>query len=332
MKILVAMPKGVIRDSFIPPAVAAELETLGEVVWNEGTNHWTEEELADRIPGFDVCVTGWSEPLLDKKVVAKADKLKLIAHTGGSTANYAGEALYDAGIGVISGNELYARSVAECVVAYALYMLRDIGNFNRELMEKGWSQPGHTNAGLLDRKVGLIGFGAIARYAAEMLRAFDVELLISSNHLSEEDARKAGGRKASMEEVLSTCDVISVHLAKTPATYHVIDREKLALIREGAILINTARGNVIDEAALADELATGRFRAALDVYEVEPLPMFSPLRKLDNVLLMPHNGGPTIDRRPFVTKALIREIPRKLAGESSWLDITREMNRRMTRE
>lgn len=331
MNILIAMPAGPIRDSFLPPSVAKKFEALGSVTWNESTRHWTEEELAGHLPGMDVCVTGWSEPCIDATALARADRLRVLAHTGGSVANYASEALYDRGIAVLSGNELYAQSVAEGVIAYTLYMLRDMGRFSRDIQDKGWVQDGWRNEGLLGRKVGLIGFGAVARYTAELLRFFHVELLISSGHLTEDEAARYGGRKASMEEILSTCDIISVHLAKTPATHHIIDREKLALIRPGALFVNTARGNVVDEAALAEALAAGRFRAALDVYETEPLPMDSGLRHLDNVLLMPHMGGPTLDRRPLVSAALADAIPHALAGESTPLDISRETMRRMTR-
>ena len=331
MKLLVAIPRGAIRDSFFPPEVSARLKALGEAVWNDGNDNWTEADLADRLPGVDVLLTGWGSPCLTEEALKRADRLRVLAHTGGSVAGYAGEAAYNRGIRVLSGNELYARSVAECVAAYALYLLRDIGKYSGQLRTMGWSQPGWRNEGLLDQKVGLIGFGAVARHTARLLSAFGAELYIWADHVSVEEAARYGAKKASLEELLSTCKISSIHLARTPETFHLIDREKLRLIPDGAILINTARGAIVDEAALAEALAGGRFRAALDVYEVEPLPMDSPLRQLDNVLLMPHMGGPTLDRRPFVTRALIDALPDALAGRETPLDVTREMMRRMTR-
>ncbi len=331
MNILVAMPAGEVRDSFIPSDVRAQLEELGTVVWNEDGRNWTEDELAAHIEGVDVCVLGWGCPSVGEKALAHADALRAVLHTGGSVAGYATEAVYDRHIPVLSGNELYARSVAESVVAYALYLLRDIGRYNGELLRDGWSQPGWKNEGLLDQTVGLIGFGAVARWTARLLSAFGVKLFINADHVSPEEAASYGARKATIDEIMSGCKIVSVHLARTPQTYHIIDERRLKLLREGAIFINTARGSIVDEAALARELATGRFRAALDVYEAEPLPMDSPLRTLPNALLMPHMGGPTMDRRPFVTRALIEELPRALAGETSYLTITRDMMRRMTR-
>ena len=187
------------------------------------------------------------------------------------------------------------------------------------------------NEGLLDQTVGLIGFGAVARWTARLLSAFGAQIFISADHVTPDEAASYGARKATIDEIMSGCKIVSVHLARTPQTYHIIDERQLKRLQDGAVFINTARGSIVDEAALARELATGRFKAALDVYEVEPLPMDSPLRTLDNVLLMPHMGGPTMDRRPFVTRALLDELPRVLAGETSSLTITRDMMRRMTR-
>ncbi len=331
MNILVAMPAGEVRDSFIPGGVRAQLEELGTVVWNEDGRNWTEDELAAHIEHIDVCVLGWGCPPVGEKALIRADALKAVLHTGGSVAGYAAETVYDRHIPVLSGNELYARSVAESVVAYALYLLRDIGRYNGELLRDGWSQPGWKNEGLLDQTVGLIGFGAVARWTARLLSAFGVKLFINADHVTPEEAASYGARKATIDEIMSGCKIVSVHLARTPETHHIIDGRRLKLLREGAVFINTARGSIVDEAALARELATGRFKAALDVYEVEPLPMDSPLRTLPNVLLMPHMGGPTMDRRPFVTRALIEELPKVLAGETSYLTITRDMMRRMTR-
>ena len=331
MTILVTIPRGEVRDSFIPDDCRVQLEKLGRVVWNESDRQMTAEELKEALPGVSVCLTGWGTPCMTEDVLTGADALRVIAHKGGSVAGYVSEAVYDRGLAVISGNELYARSVAESVIAYALASLRNIIGFNRELLETGWSRPGWRNEGLLDQTVGLIGFGAVARHTARMLSAFGVKLFVNADHVSEQEAALYGAQKAGLDEILARCKVISIHLARTPETFHLIDEKKLALIPDGALLINTARGSIIDEAALSRELARRRFRAVLDVYETEPLPGDRPLRKLDNVILMPHMGGPTMDRRPVVTRALIGALDDALAGRKTELDITREMMRRMTR-
>ncbi len=332
IRVLAAMPRGLVRDSFIPPVLAERLEREFSVRWNPLDRNYTEEELAREIGDAQVCLTGWGNAEITERVLAAAPDLRVIAHTGGTVASLVGDAVYDRGIKVLSGNEIYARSVGEGVICYMLAALRDIPKYAACVQNEGWSAPDWQNEGLLDQKVGLIGFGAVARYTAEMLRAFGVELFICSGHMTEAEAAAYGAKKASMEEIFASCKVVSLHMAATPATYHQVDARLLSTLQEGALLVNTARGSVIDEAALAKELRKKRFKAILDVYEQEPLPAESPLRGLDNCILIPHMGGPTLDRRKFVTKALLDECRRVLEkGEASYLEIDRQTARHMTR-
>lgn len=331
MKILVVMADDITRRRFIRPEHMQMLEKLGDVEVNPLSRQWTGAELAGHIAGADVCITGWGCPEFTEEVLENADRLRLIVHTGGSVAALTREPVYDRSVRVISGNDMYARSVAESVIAYALYALRDLGRFNRQMLQEGWRGNDFYNEGLLDRRVGLIGFGAVARHTARLLKAFGCEIWIDADHVTPEEAALFGAKKATADEIMAHCKVISLHLAKTPETYHYIDKRRLSLVSDGAVFINTARGAVVDETALAQELKTGRFKAVLDVYEQEPLPMDSPLRAMDNVLLIPHMGGPTADRYPYITQALINEIENALAGGESPYEITRDMMRRMTR-
>jgi len=331
MKVFVNMPDGPTRESFIPDSVKTRLEALGEVRRNESRNQLTEDELADALGDAEVCVTGWGSAPFSARVLERAPRLRVIAHTGGSVAALVGDAAYDRGVRVLSGNELYAQSVAEGVIGYILSALRRIPQFAAQVQEEGWSRPDWTNEGLIGQRVGLVGFGAVARYTARLLRAFDAEILIWADHVTPEEAARYGARKAGPEELFSTCRVVSLHLARTPETYHIIGERLLGLLKPDSLLVNTARGAIVDEAVMAEMLRAGRFRAVLDVYEQEPLPLSSPLRGLDNALLMPHMGGPTMDRRPHVTRALIDALPAALRGEATWLDISREAMLRMTR-
>ncbi len=331
MKIYVAMPGGEVRDSFIPKEVREQVENLGAVRWNGLERNLTEDELAGALGDAEVCVTGWGSAPFTRKVLAAAPALRVIAHTGGTVATLVDDAAYDRGVRVLSGNELYAQSVAEGTIAYILASLRRIPQFAAQVQREGWSQPGWTNEGLIGQRVGLVGFGAVARYTAKLLRAFDARIMIWADHVTPEEAAPYGAVKASLEEIFETCKVVSLHLARTPETYHIIDERLLGLLRPDSLLVNTARGAIVDEAAMARMLREGRFRAVLDVYEQEPLPLSSPLRGLENALLIPHMGGPTMDRRPFVTRALLDVLPAALRGEETRLDISREAMRRMTR-
>ena len=143
-------------------------------------------------------------------------------------------------------------------------------------------------------------------------------------------AEKMGLTYASLEEIFSTCRVVSLHTARNPETKHMIRAEHFAMLEDGAVFLNTARGEVIDEDALAAELKTGRIRAVLDVYQTEPLPADSPFVGLKNAMLFPHQCGPTYDRRDFVTQGLIDDVVAFFEGKAVKNEIFAEVARRMT--
>ena len=314
MNIYVATPKGKERDSFLPKENIDFLESLGSVAWNESAEHLTPEQLRDALPDVDVVVCGWGCPRFSAEVLEKANRLKLVAYTCGSVSNLVSDELYRRGIRVVCGNEAFARSVAEGTLAYMLTALRNIPYISRHTQEKGWAPKAQLGETLLDQTVGIVGFGAISRYLLDMLRPFNVKIKVYSGHMTEEQALALGVEKTSLEEIFSTCKVVSLHCARSPKNYHLIDANLLSMLQNGAVLVNTARGDVIDEHALIREAQTGRFRAILDVYEQEPLPMESGLRGLDNVILMPHQGGPTVDRRPEAARLVLDDILRFQSG------------------
>ena len=134
----------------------------------------------------------------------------------------------------------------------------------------GFKETVFYNRGLFGKKLGIVGFGAIARHYLNLVRWFDLEVLIYSSHLSDEEAAKYGGRTASLEEIFTECDVISIHASNTPKTRGMITRELMEKLKPDALLVNTARGAVIDEPAMFEMLMAGKFYAALDVYAEEP--------------------------------------------------------------
>jgi len=331
LKIAVLMPENDTKSIFITPKVKEKLAELGEVSYNNTT--YKPEVMAEMLADADVCVTGWGCPALDDVILSKASKLKLVMHTGGSVAPIVSPALFDRGIKVISGNELYAESVAEGTLAYIFAGLRRITYFNSTVHAGGWRDGKFSNKGLLDRKVGLVGYGAITRYLIPMLKIFRTDILLFSRHMTEEDCKKLGVTRAqSLEQLCSSCDVISLHQAKTKETYHMINKELIKIMPDDALLVNTARGSVIDEDALTEELMTGRISAVLDVFNEEPLPADSKLRGLENVILIPHMAGPTGDRYENVSFALIEDVKRMYAGEPLELEIDASYAVRMTND
>lgn len=331
MKIFIAMPCHPVTETFLTPAVMERLAEIGEVKKNPYDRNLTQEELAAMAADAEILVTGWGTCRLTRELVGKIPGLRLIAHTGGSVALLADPDIYSIPeLRVISGNDIFARSVAEGCLCYTLSALRRICHYADGMRHGGWMEGGFVNRGLIGKKVGIVGFGAIARYFLEAIRWFGCEILICSSHLPEEEAAKYGGKKADLDEIFSTCDVVSLHMSLTPKTRGVIGRDLLMKLKPDALFVNTARGRLVDEKALAELLGQGRFYAALDVYEKEPLEEDSPLRSCENVLLMPHMAGPTVDMREVVARELAADMERFAVGEALRYEITAEQAGRMS--
>lgn len=332
MEILITIPQGVIKDSFITPQALHKLEELGTVLCNPTDNQLTSKKLSEMIKDIDVLITGWGTAKIDEIILANADKLKIIAHTGGTVGNLVDECVYQKGIKVLSGNNIYAKSVAEGCLCYIISSLRQIERYVNIVREGGWREDAFENKGLIGKKVGLVGFGAIAKYLVEMLHLFDTKTMVYSTYLSAEEAQAHGVAIASLDEIFETCDVISLHSSLTPKTQGMIGKELLSKIKQGALLVNTARGELIDEQELINQLKTGRFSAVLDVFTEEPLAYDNPLRTFPNVLPVPHMGGPTIDMRENVVISLSEDIRRFMNGEKMLNEITAAHSNRMTRK
>ena len=334
MKAFVTLPRNAIFDTFFTPENIALAESLGSFVWNETDRQLTPAEITARIGDCDTYITGWGSPRLDTEILNAAPNMKLHVHLCGTVVPFVSDDEWDRGIRVLSGNRFFAESVAEGTLAYMLSALRDIPFFSTQLHDRRkWRSSDFYNQGLAGKKIGIISYGAIARHLVRILSVFRVKLYVYDvTPLPAEDVAKYGLHQASMEEIFSTCDIITVHTPLFDATHHLIGQPLLSRIREGALFINTSRGAVIDQAALERELADGRFRAVLDVYEKEPPAPDCPLYDLPNVMMMPHMGGPTIDLRAFITETLLHEadgyLHKNLPTPS---EITRKMSLTMSR-
>ncbi|MBQ8310571.1 MAG: hydroxyacid dehydrogenase, partial [Clostridia bacterium] len=301
MRILVAMPIGKVRDTFLPPHVCAKLESMGEVTYNEMTRQYTRAELHDAALGKDVVVIGWGVPALTDEVIADNDTLKLIVHTGGSVADYVDASTYAKGIRVVCGNKLFAESVAEGTIAYMLSVLRHIPDQVYDLKNGNWHSPEYAyDEGLLCKRIGILGVGAIARFLMEKLQVFRCSFLVWDDNYTVDPAYLASvnARQTSLEEVLTSCPIVTLHASLTGKSFGMIGRRELEMIPHGGVFINTSRGAIIRQNEMVEVLQERPdLRAMLDVFDPEPLDADSPLRNLKNVYLMPHRAGPTVDFR-----------------------------------
>lgn len=332
MKIFVSVPQnGLVATTFFTPEMRAFLDEHFEVVYSPEKRQLLPEELVQYAKDADVLMTGWGHGMINAELL-KQTSVKIVAHTGGSVANCVDPDVYPAGIRVISGNPLYAESVAEGTIAYMLLGLRRMHDFVEEVRKGGW-QPSFGTEGLLDQTVGIIGMGAISKDLIRMLKPFRVKLKIYSGHeIDKEYLAENNAVQVSLEEVFSTCKIVSLHSALNEKTRGMIGKEHFDLLQDGALFVNTARGAIIREDEMIEALKENRFHAVLDVYCTEPLAEDSPLRSLPNAYCIPHKGGPTQDRRPRVVEALGKDLLRYERGEAMPLEIDPQHAVRMTKE
>jgi phosphoglycerate dehydrogenase-like enzyme len=227
--------------------------------------------------------------------IEKAPKLKLINKLGAGVNTIDVEAATKRGIAVANIPGANAPSVAEATVMFMLAAMRRLPELDRSTRDgSGW--PADPSLGdkvrdLGSCTVGLVGYGSVAKRVEQILRSLGTNVVHTSGTRDEHNVNWV-----SLNELLKTSDVVSLHLPLTPATEKLIDADAIAKMKPGAILVNTSRGKIVDEAALVDALSNGQLAAAgLDVYAEEPAPTDSPLLALDNVLLTPHVSYYTAD-------------------------------------
>lgn len=308
MKALIAIEQGTVFDTFFTKENIALADSLGEIVWLDMLTA-TEQDLLKKISDCDTYISCWGSPKITPEVLKYASKLKLITHLGSTVAPIVCPEVYQRGIKVISGFDYYSESTAEGTIAYMLASLRNIPFFTDRLKkQKIWTQPQDFTNSLIYKTVGIVGYGGVGRHVVKKLQNFNVKIKVFDIiEIAKEEKQLYGIEQCDIEEIFSTCDIISLHLPYTDATYHIIDDKILSKIKKGALFVNTSRGAVVDEQALIGHLEKNDFYAALDVYEKEPIDMNSPLLSLDNVLMLPHQGGPTVNLRTVITRILLKE-------------------------
>ncbi|MET9873011.1 hydroxyacid dehydrogenase, partial [Streptomyces sp. NPDC006386] len=237
-------------------------------------------------------------------------------HAAGSVRSLVGEALWERGVTVSSAVTGNALPVAEYTLAMILLVGKDAFD-HRERFRRTHAYPGPAETaatGNLGRRVGVIGASRVGRRLLELLRPFDLTVLLHDPYVSPAEAAALGAESLSLEDLLRHSDIVSLHAPDIPETHHMLDRDRLALVRDGGVLINTARGALVDHEALTDELVSGRLSAVLDVTDPEPLPAGSPLYHLPNVFLTPHIAGSLGNELERLGRIVVEELERLVAG------------------
>ncbi|MHA6763517.1 hydroxyacid dehydrogenase [Streptacidiphilus sp. PAMC 29251] len=243
----------------------------------------------------EVLVSGWGCPPLDERALQAAPRLRAVIHTAGSVKGHVTEACWQRGIQVTSAAAANAVPVAEYTLAAILFANKRVlparDSYRRIRDGAADWHARLADAGNYRRRAGIIGASRIGRRVIELLQPFDLEVLVSDPFLDADQATALGARLTPLPELFRSSHVVSVHAPWLPSTEGLVSRALLASMPDRATLINTARGALVDQAALEQELVSGRLDAVLDVTSPEVLPAASPLYDLPNVLLTPHIAG-----------------------------------------
>ncbi|WP_171015944.1 hydroxyacid dehydrogenase [Devosia sp. FKR38] len=307
------------KTKYVFDAAALErLEQSCAIVRREPLEEFDSPAARALLAEIDILVTGWGCPMVTAPVVASAPRLRLIAHAAGTVKYTLDPAVYAAGIAVTHAADANAVPVAEYTLAAILFSNKRMF----ELRDRYRADPGRkssyalTNApiGNYQRIVGLVGASRIGRKVARLLRPFDFTVLLSDPYVLPGDPVTEDAELVSLDEVMTRADVVSIHAPSLPSTRGMIGARHFGLMQDGACFINTARGAVVDEAAMIAELQTGRIHAVIDVTEPEIPAPGSPLYTLPNVFLTPHVAGAVGTERLRLGQLAIAEIERFVAG------------------
>ncbi|SHM37163.1 hydroxyacid dehydrogenase [Rhizobacter sp. OV335] len=245
------------------------------------------------------------------ELLAALTRCKVVGRLGVGLDNLDMAGCEARGIRVIPATGANAQSVAEYVIATAMLLLRGAYGSTAEVAAGTWPRAALTNGREIGGKtLGLVGYGSIGQLTGRLARAVGMQVV------AHDAAMPAGSDvpSLSLDALLAQADVVSLHVPLLDSTRHLINAQRLAAMKPGAVLINTARGGVVDEAALADALTAGRLAgAALDVFEAEPLPAGNPLADCPNLLLTPHIAGVTAEANERVSSLIAEKVLEALA-------------------
>ncbi|NUQ12520.1 MAG: phosphoglycerate dehydrogenase, partial [Gemmatimonadaceae bacterium] len=271
------------------------------------------DDLANAIAEADAVLVR-SATRITRDSLAKADRLKAIGRAGVGVDTIDVDAATERGIPVLTAPEGNTISAAELTMALLLGLARKVPGADRSMKAGEWDKKSFTGTELYGKTLGLIGAGRIGGEVARRARGFGMRVVVYDPFLNAERARTLDVETAPFDEVIERADVISAHVPLTDATRNLIGAAQIARMKKGVLLLNVARGGVVDEAALLDALKSGKVAgAALDVFETEPLPADHPFRSLPNVVLTPHLGASTAEAQHSVAIEIAGAVRAALA-------------------
>ncbi len=300
------------------------IASLGTLLNAEPITAWSDPRAPALLATADVVLGHWGCPPLDSDMLALAPNLGLFAYAAGTVKSVVSDGLWQRDIRVTSGALANAEPVAEFTLASIFFANKRVfwragGPFALDDVAQN-AQLGNYN-----RTIGLVGASMVGRRVIELLKPFPhLRVTLYDPFVTLEQANALGVEKQGLNELCAGCDVLSIHAPELPSTRHMIGPDQLALLKDGAVVINTARGSLLDHDALGVHAGEGRILAVLDVTDPEPLPDDHPLRAMPNVVLTPHLAGSQGSEVKRMTEYVIDEIARWSRNQPAANEVTKD--------
>jgi phosphoglycerate dehydrogenase-like enzyme len=283
----------------------AEVVTLREHIGDP-------DELVAALSGFDVVVAMRERTALPSAVLHRLNRVRLVVTTGMSNAAIDLDAAADVGI-TVAGTGGFVTPTSELTWGLILALARHIPAEDAAVRAGGWQET--VGMDLAGRTLGLVGLGNIGKLVAEVAKAFRMRVVAWSPNLTPERCAEAGVQYVEEDELFQTADVVSIHMVLSERTRGLVGERQLSLMKATALLVNTSRGPIVDELALAQALADGKIAGAgLDVFGTEPLPAGHPLRRTPNTILTPHIGYVTDRLYELFYREVVEDVAAWMAG------------------
>lgn len=305
-------------SAVLPPEALAALGGVCDLAPPPALDDFATDRARAALADAEILITGWGCPPIDERVLAAAPALRAVVHTAGSVRGHVTDACWERGIEVSSAAAANALPVAEYTVAMILLsgkrVLERAREFRAGRVRGDWLRV-PDDVGNYGRTVGILSASLIGRRVIELLRPYDLRVLLHDPYVTAEEAASLGVEATGLAELFARGDVVSVHTPLLPATRGLVSRELLTSMRPDATLINTSRGAVVDQDALTDVLRQERIRAVVDVTDPDPLPAGHPLWECDNALITPHLAGSQGNEWRRLADLATGEVARWAAGD-----------------
>lgn len=307
-----------VRGKMFPPAVLDRVQTFA-TLRPVAVDQMAADAALDALADCDGILSGWQSPALTADFLAAHDRMRFVGYIGAAIRHMMPTEAIETGRLTVSHAAVpIAEAVAEFTIAQILEHLKRTREQDQALRTDGeWFAQREAFVGrqLGALTVGIVGAGYVGRLVIRLLAAFGSDILVYDPYLAPDAAQALGVRLGTLDEVMAGSDIVSLHAPVLPETRHMIDAGRIALLHDGALLVNTARAAIVDEVALIEALKTRPITAAIDVFSEEPLSQDSPFRSLSNAILSPHTAGHTWETYLRQGHMVVDEAERYFTGQ-----------------